>query len=128
MSTTDSMRRDLAATARDRWTRWVLLVARILLLLWAGFWTWFVVAHIVMDGWDVLPQASLILVPLLCPVVLCFIWPRVGGVALICAGIAAWLYFGGGLTSTHCILALPAVLFGAVFLFLGSKRLIRILA
>jgi len=102
---TDSIRTPLHAGLR--------LVLRVLLVVWAGFWAWFVLA-VSYGGKEApppwwIPAVGLSALTLL--VVLAWKRPAAGGVALVAAGLAAAGFFQS--PSALALLAAPAVLLGA---------------
>lgn len=79
--------RGLSAARIAKW------IGRAVVLLCAGFWTWFVVSVWVSDGSAAMKPALSILVPLWTLVVILWRWPRVGGVLLVAGGLfAAWFF------------------------------------
>lgn len=109
----------------------VMWLARIALLGWAGFWLWFTLSHAISpedydsssggaDPNDV-AYSLLFAIPILVVTLLAWIYPRIGGVALIlAAGFAAW-YFDD--TFARLMLALPPGLIGVLLLaIVASER------
>jgi len=98
-------------------------VLRSLLILWAGFWTWFVIAVSIGE-----PPPPPLWIPvawlggLATIVALAWRWPAVGGAVLVAAGAAAALYFPT--SGARALLAVPAVALGLGFLVLrfGPRR------
>lgn len=82
----------------------------MLLLVWAAFWGWFVVASAWNDMPRSLPYAAGGLLMLGGLTVLTLLRPHLGGLALVAAGIAAGLFFDHPFT--RGVLALPAILIG----------------
>lgn len=100
-------------------------LVRVLLLSWAAFWAWFVVAVSLGEEpapplW--IPLAWLVVLAAL--VTLGWRWPRVGGLVLIAAGVAAALGFRN--PGAQALLAAPAVALGAGCL--ASARAARVFA
>lgn len=96
-----------------------LLALRLLLLLWAGFWAWFVLA--VSVGEEPAPPLWIPLAwlgSLGALVMLCWKRPRLGGLVLTGTALWAGWYFANG--GARLILAAPALVLGLGFLFLGS--------
>jgi hypothetical protein len=84
------------------------LAVRGLLTVWAGFWTWFVLA--VSLGESPRPPAWIPVVwlaSLALLVVLAWRWPRLGGIVLVAAGAGAAFYFPN--PGARALLAAPAV-------------------
>jgi len=105
---------------RDRdWLRAVRIGLKLILIPWAGFWTWFVLMGAIDSGWAAAPYAARILVPLLGLTVACWFWPRVSGFLLILAGIFAWSYFHHGFT--QMTLAAPAIVVGLLLAALPAR-------
>jgi hypothetical protein len=90
-----------------------LLVARVLVLAWAGFWLWFNIASALgeRDGFTqhmVMAAVTLILAGT------CWFWPRVGGVLMVAAGIfAAWAFHN---SVAFTLLSLPAATIGVILI------------
>lgn len=98
--------------------RIVLYVVRGLLLLWAGFWTWFVLMTLVSEGLGGWPYALRFLGPLAATVVVAWLWPRIGGLLLMLgAAFAAWYSDNAG---ARILLALPAALCGVACVLAGA--------
>lgn len=101
----------------------VRIAVKVLLLSWAGFWTFFVVASAASGGWGAVPYAARILIPLLALTVAAWFWPRLGGILLALAGVAAILYFHprnvftAKALFTFCIFPLPAIILGLTSAF-----------
>lgn len=96
-----------ATTSPPRpWRRWL----QGLLLLWACFWIWFVVAghwSEIGTGW---PYVASGLVAIAGITFAALRWPTLGGAALVLAGIAAAVFFDH--TFARLTLALPMVALG----------------
>jgi len=107
---------------------WFRLALRLLLLAWAGFWLWFVVANLVSDLRTVpwwIPVAWLTSLPTL--VVLGWKKPLLGGIALIAAGAWSATYFTH--PGARALLAAPAVAIGIGLVLSGwSTRAVARLA
>ncbi|MHC4445412.1 MAG: DUF7670 domain-containing protein [Planctomycetota bacterium] len=96
--------------------------ARTILVLWVGFWTWFVLMHLFTDGLSSLYHGSKILVPMLAAIVTTWFWPRIGGVLLIMFGIATMFYFDTkGLSSIIHPLTTPPIVCGLLIIMFGRK-------
>jgi hypothetical protein len=96
------------------------LALRLLLVLWASFWAWFVVA--VSLGEEPAPPLWIPLAwlgSLGALVVLCWKLPRIGGLVLAATALWAGWYFANG--GARLILAAPALLLGLGFLLVGSR-------
>jgi hypothetical protein len=87
-------------------------------LAWAGFWAWFVVAVVVSEArhgvHGGIPVAGAWLAALSALLVAVWRWPKVGGLAMIVAGIGAAVYFNN--SGAQLLLALPAVAIGGLAL------------
>lgn len=97
-----------------------LLALRLLLVLWAGFWAWFVVA--VSLGEEPAPPLWIPLAwlgSLGALVFLCWKLPRVGGLVLAAAALWAGWFFANGWA--RLILAAPALVLGLGFLLSASR-------
>jgi hypothetical protein len=110
---TDSIRNPLHAGFR--------LILRALLIAWAGFWAWFVLA-VSFGGKEAappwwIPAAWLSALALL--VFLGWRWPKAGGIALVTAGLAAAGFFHN--PWARLLLAAPAILLGAGCLALRGR-------
>jgi hypothetical protein len=97
------------------------LVLRALLVVWAAFWAWFVIAAS-FGGTEApppwwIPTAWLSTLVLL--LVLCWKRPTACGIALVVLGLAAAGFFDNAWA--RALLAAPAVLLGAGFLALGWR-------
>lgn len=96
---------------RVAWNHALRLVARALLIVWAGFWAWFVISATLGDPEPVpwwIPTAWLSSLATL--VVLGWRWPAIGGMALVTAGVwAAWYFADPG---ARTLLAAPAIVLG----------------
>ncbi|UCD29258.1 MAG: hypothetical protein JSV03_01910 [Planctomycetota bacterium] len=104
--------------------RVVRTAARAILILWAGFWMWFVLVHVFADGISSLYHGSKILVPMLTAIVTAWYWPRVGGVLLIAFGIALVFYFNiKGFRFVIDPLAMPLMVCGLLLVLFGRKSL-----
>lgn len=91
---------------------------RLLLVAWAGFWAWFVLA--VSFGDEAPPPWWIPLAwlgALAALVALCWRWPKVGGLVLVAAGLWAGVYFDN--SGARTLLAMPAVALGLASLALG---------
>jgi hypothetical protein len=96
-----------------------LWAARAGLLLWAGFWMWFNVASSPGDTGGLWWHLSFgaILVGLGAT---SWFSPRVGGVLMIAAGMAAaWVFHQG---AAYGLLAIPAAVIGVLLLVSSSSR------
>ncbi len=79
-------------------TRRVLrIVGRIVLLAWAGFWTWFNLASLIGEMADlgVWINHGLLAAVIVAVTVLAFLWPRVGGIALLVLTVGLAVFFRG---------------------------------
>jgi hypothetical protein len=86
------------------------LVARLGLLLWAGFWTWFMVSVMASEGIALEPVAML---SGLCTVtVLAWFRPRLGAVALV--ALSAWSLWCFRNGAAIWLIALPACAIAAL--------------
>lgn len=96
---------------------------RGLLLVWAGFWAWFVIAVSLGE-----PPAPPVWIPvtwlasLALAVVLCWRWPAFGGSVLVAAGLVSAAYFAH--PGARALLAAPAVGLGlgCLALSVGARR------
>ena len=99
-------------TARGKILHFVL---RALLVVWAGFWAWFVIAASLGEPppppWWI-PTAWLGSLAAL--VALCWRWPAIGGTALVVAG--AWAGYVFANPWARALLAVPAIVLGLAFL------------
>jgi hypothetical protein len=96
----------------------LLLALRALLIVWAGFWAWFVLA-VSYGGSETPPPLWIPVVGLGALALLCLLgWkrPTAGGIALVATGLAAAAFFAN--PWARALLALPAILLGAGFLAL----------
>ena len=66
---------------------------RIVIVLCAGLWTYFVTAVTLSEGRQALVPALFILIPMWAVAVIAWRWPRVGGSLLVGAGVFAAWYF-----------------------------------
>ena len=96
--------------------RIVLYAGRTILVLWAGFWTWFVIGHFFTEGFGCLPYALGFWVPFAILTVIGWRWSRIGGATFVAAGGAATAYFGFNAT-----LVLPAIILGSLMILFGRK-------
>jgi hypothetical protein len=91
---------------------------RLLLVAWAGFWAWFVLAVSFGEAppppWWI-PTAWLGGLAVL--VLLCWRWPKFGGLVLVAAGLWAGAYFDN--SGARALLAAPAIGLGLGTLALG---------
>lgn len=92
--------------------------ARACIVVWAGFWSWFALAHVFSGEPDDIAHALLFTIPILATTITAWIMPRVGGVFLVACGLFSLWYFDN--TFTRLALALPAVGLGIVFWGLGA--------
>ncbi len=85
--------------------RWLFCAARVLLLAWLLFWTWFIVTDMAVEGVAYQPVIGLCLV--WSPGAIAWFWPRLGSLCLL--GLAAWAvwFFHPGVGSA--LVAVPAV-------------------
>ena len=93
---------------------------RGLLLLWAGFWTWFIVMVLASEGWGGWPHGLMIAVPIWGASVAGMLAPRFGGVLLLVAGVVAFWYFPH--PGARTLLAAPALALGVAAIALGCWR------
>lgn len=97
------------------------LLARSLLLLWAGFWIWFVAVDVFSEpsraafGWGALWLVSLGLL-----VLLCWTRPLWGGLLLGAAGVWAASCFDNA--SARALLAAPAIALGLAFALIAWRN------
>lgn len=99
---------------RPPWLRWA---ARGGLLVWGGFWTWFITCVMLSESFAIQPVVAILL--LWGFVIPAWIWPRIGGLALLCfAGWAVWLFANG---AAIWLIALPVCVIVALG-WLGSMR------
>jgi hypothetical protein len=108
----------MTATPEPPLLRALRLSLRGLLLVWAGFWAWFVLA--VTFGEDPAPPAWIPLAwlgSLALLVVLAWRWPKLGGLVLLAGGIWSALCFRD--PGAQALLAAPAVGLGLACLALG---------
>ncbi len=104
-------------------------LARIAMLAWAGVWLWFTFAHVLArnpacnssenaDPNELAPSL-LAAIPILLVAILAWLYPRIGGVALILAAIfAAWSFDGAAAR-----LALPPALIGILMIAITMSKL-----
>ena len=97
----------------------VLWISRALLLSWAGFWLWFIIASAKGDPaglpWRLLfggIAAGLLGVS--------WFWQRLGGVLMIATGLFSAWYFHN--TSAYILLALPAVGIGVLLMLVPARK------
>ena len=95
-----------------RWT------PRIAVTAWAGFWAWFVVMAGITDFHQglrgTIPMVGAWLVALSALTATVWIWPRIGGILMLMAGVGAAFYFNS--TGARFLLAVPAVVVGVTAL------------
>ena len=92
------------------------------LLLWGGFWAFFVIAAGSTDMRAGLPNTLPViiawLVSLTMLIVVAWRWPRVGGLILIAAAAASAMYFR--YPNTWVLLSLPPAILGVANVLVGS--------
>ena len=82
-------------------------LGRAVLVAWAGFWTWFIGAHFVSEGWTAVKPGGTMLAIFLGVAAVGLRWPRLGSVVLLgAAGVAYWFFNNPGAWS---LLATPLV-------------------
>ena len=96
----------------------LVIAARVLLLVWAGFWTYFVIGASITGGATSIPYASWVLGILTGLCVCAWFRPRLGGRLLLVAGVASALFFRDGFTSLT--LTVPAFILGLAFFQIGD--------
>lgn len=93
------------------------------LLLWGGFWAWFVLAVGIGDIRSGLagtaPVMAAWFVSLTALVAAAWRWPRLGGLALIVSGIGAAYFFQH--PAPWLMLSLPAVVLGGLSVLIGRN-------
>ena len=95
---------------------------RVVCLLWAGFWTLFVMMHVFTDGISSLYYGSIIVVPMLAAIVTAWVWPRVGGAVLIIFGVAPMFYFDyKGFWSIIHPMSMPPIVCGLLLVMFVPK-------
>jgi hypothetical protein len=116
MSTQQTARRLRMPVLRH--ARLIRLVTGTLLLLWAGFWAWFIVSVVISDvraGSTVaIAYGGGTLAALLGACAAARAWPRIGPIALIAYGVASAYVFQGA--SAMLLMAMPAIILGGVLL------------
>jgi hypothetical protein len=89
---------------------------RVAVSAWAGFWIWFVLmvgtSDIAQGLHGAIPAVAGFLGALTALTAAVWIWPRLGGLALMAAGIGAAVYFPNN--GARLLLAMPAILIGVV--------------
>jgi len=91
-----------------------------LLFVWVAFWATFVVLSHANEGVALLAEGGTIVVPLVALALLSWRKPLVGGVGLcLAAAVAAWFFDN---LAARMILALPALLFGLFFAWVGWRE------
>src|SRR5262245_61312540 len=93
--------------------------ARAALLLWAGFWMWFNVASVPGDKGGAWYHIGFGVITVGLGLTAWF-RPRLGGVLMIAAGMAAAWWLHGG--AAYTMLALPAVAIGVLLLLSRPAR------
>src|SRR5262245_19311250 len=111
LSSTLEIQMKTPSVDRSRVSRVLRLVVRWLVLAWAGFWAWFVVAVSIGEPpppplW--IPAAWL--AGLTALVVLCWKRPVLGGLALLASGVWAFATFAN--PGARALLAAPAIVLG----------------
>ncbi len=107
-----------ANSNRQKGRRVARTAVRAILILWAGFWAFFAIAHLFVEYIaGNLPYVAMFLAPLIALVVSVWRWPRIGGPALMVAGIASAFFFHD--VFAQATLALPAVMLGLLLALLG---------
>lgn len=101
----------------DSARRSVRVIGRVVLLAWAGFWAWFLFAHVVSEPPAPQPWVGLALVGAL--TLAAWFRPRLGALGLVAGGVWAAWFFGNTFAVTA--IALPAGLI-AVACWLGAPR------
>ncbi len=97
--------------------RSVRAVGRIALFAWAGFWAWFLLAHVASEPPAPQPWIGLALVGALS--LAAWFRPRLGALGLTAAGVWAAWFFGNTFAVTA--ITLPAALI-AIACWLGAPR------
>lgn len=95
-------------------------VASALLILWGGLWVLFAVVSMVRLGPHLGWNVMFIALPLTSLVCITLVWPRVGGIVLILAGLFAIEFLGHGFTLAT--VALPAVVLGVAHVLIGLMQ------
>jgi hypothetical protein len=113
-----------AARARTLSNRILTWTPRIAVTAWAGFWAWFVVMAGTTDFHQglrgTIPVVIAWLGALSALTAAVWIWPRVGGILMVIAGIGAACYFNN--SGARLLLAAPAVVVGIAALASASAR------
>lgn len=98
-----------------------LTIARVLLVLWAGFWAWFVASVGLSEGLFSSPYPATGLALLAVLVAAAWRKPVLGGLLLLAfAAFSAYLFRAGAQALLG--VSLPALLLGLSFLVLGPRR------
>lgn len=122
-STDAAVLNGMGAGSPDRRWRVVRLLVWIVLFLWAGFWSTFVLLEVAGEGfksWAHWRPAVQFLALLLGPFLVTLWRPRIGSVLLILVGLYDAWFFANHFT--HATLAAPAILCGLALLLLPSRR------
>ncbi|HJP31059.1 MAG TPA: hypothetical protein QGF95_10935 [Candidatus Latescibacteria bacterium] len=98
------------------WTTRLLYLARGLLIVWAGFWSWFALVHLA-EGLGALPHVAKIVVPLAGVAVLAWTRPFWGGLVLLAGALLTAWYFEH--SAARFMLSLPAMLLAVMFVVIA---------
>ncbi len=93
--------------------RALLLTARTLLILWAGFWTWFTIGDGLHHGASSLPYVGGGLLLLAALSITAWRYPGIGAGCLFVGALAAAWWFSGW--PAFLLLTLPALVLAALF-------------
>lgn len=104
--------------------RAAMIAARALVLLWAGFWTWFIVSVVVGEArsgaFSGVGYGGAILAVIFAASAVACLRPRIGGALLALVGAAGAVVFRDA--SAWWLLAGPAVVLGALLAALDAWR------
>ena len=114
----------------DRATKWICYIARVLALIWAGWWTFFGLASGLHEGLSPVGVLRYALLPglvFLLSAVIAWRWETIGGIVLVLEGLFLFIWYPiryshfspSLIISVLSALALPPLVAG--FLFLASR-------
>lgn len=118
----------------DRATKWMRYIARALTVIWAGFWTFFLVSGTLLDPlsgamttgrWEeALPALLKIVLLFVVPAAIPWLWEAVGGIVCVVAGFVLPIYVVlplpdaplSQIIGTSLLFGLPPLVAGILFL------------
>lgn len=114
----------------DKKIKRIRFIARILILLWVGFWGFFLVASILCEPFQAtaFTPIAIFLLFFVVPVFIAWRWERIGGILLLLIGHAVFVVYPlvmnvplATILMVYLTMAFPPLLAGLLFFISGRK-------